>query len=227
MDLEVTGRSCIRETMKQVFTVAEKANSLREGNIFSQALWYAGYTAARHEKRIAEHLTQRGVEHFLPLYETIHQWNNGRHRVQLPLFPGYIFVRIALQERLRVLEVPGMVRLVGFNALPQPLPESDITKMKEALCQGVVAEPYPYLTVGTRVEIRRGPLAGMAGILLRRQNKYRVVISVDLIMRAIVVDVAVEDVVPFRKTLLKPAPTPRSTNRFDRSAPILAPGVMQ
>lgn len=154
---------------------------------YLQPLWYAGYTAARHEKRVAEHLSQRGVEHFLPLYETIHRWNNGRHRVSLPLFPGYIFVRIPLQERLRVLEVPGFVRLVGFNALPQPLPESDIEKMREALGTGMLAEPYPYLTVGTRVEVRNGPLTGMTGILLRRQNKYRVVISVDLIMRAMVV----------------------------------------
>lgn len=166
---------------------------------YSQPLWYAGYTAARHEKRVAEHFSQRGVEHFLPLYDTIHRWNNGRHRVSLPLFPGYIFVRIPLQERLRVLEVPGFVRLVGFNALPQPLPESDITKMKDALSQGVLAEPYPYLTVGTRVEVRSGPLAGLTGFLLRRQNKYRVVISVDLIMQSMVVEVAAEDVMPVRQ----------------------------
>ena len=170
---------------------------------YSQPLWYAGYTAARHEKRVAEHFSQRGVEHFLPLYDTIHPWNNGRHRVSLPLFPGYIFVRIPLQERLRVLEVPGVVRLVGFTALPQPLPESDIEKMREALGTGMLVEPYPYLTVGTRVEVRNGPLTGMTGILLRRQNKYRVVISVDLIMRAMVVEVAAEDVTPIRNSALR------------------------
>jgi transcription antitermination factor NusG len=212
--------------MTQVLTAEEKANGLSEGNVFSQTLWYAGYTAARHEKRVAEHLTQRGVEHFLPLYETIHQWNNGRHRVQLPLFPGYIFVRIALQERLRVLEVPGFVRLVGFNALPHPLPGADIQKMREALGRGVMAEPYPYLTAGTRVEIRSGPLAGMTGVLLRRQNNCRVVISVDLIMRAIVVEVAAEDVAPVRKSALNPVLTAPTKDRFERSAPILASGVM-
>lgn len=174
---------------------------------YRQPFWYAGYTAARHEKRVAEHLSQRGVEHFLPLYETVHRWKNGRHRVSLPLFPGYIFVRIPLQERLRVLEVPGFVRLVGFNALPEPLPDTDVEKMKNALSHGVVAEPYPYLTAGTRVEVRRGPLTGMTGILLRRQNKHRVVISIDLIMRAMVVDVAAEDVAPFRKSILRPLQT--------------------
>jgi len=184
--------------MAQLITLDSELSSLAEHNAHSQALWYAGYTAARHEKRVAEHLVQRGVEHFLPLYETIRRWNNGRHRVQFPLFPGYIFVRIALQERLRVLEVPGFVRLVGFSGIPCPLPEGDILTMREALSAGVLAEPYPYLTAGTRVEIRNGPLKGMTGILLRRHNKYRVVLSVDLIQRSMVVEVDAGEVVPVR-----------------------------
>jgi transcription antitermination factor NusG len=200
MEIELTGRSCIQSTMTQPITIESELSSLAEDTAQSQVLWYAGYTASRHEKRVAEHFTQRGVEHFLPLYETIHRWNNGRHRVQLPLFPGYIFVRIALQERLRVIEVPGFVRLVGFNSLPHPLPDADISRMKEALNRGALAEPYPYLTVGTRVEVRNGPLQGMTGILLRRQNKYRVVISVDLIMRSMAVEVEAKDVMPVRNT---------------------------
>ena len=199
MDLELTGRSCIRSTMTTLSPDQLQVMTPSENTTLSEVLWYAGYTAARHEKRVAEHFAQRGVEHFLPLYETIHRWNNGRHRVQLPLFPGYIFVRMALKDRLRVLEVPGFVRLVGFNSLPCPLPESDIKKMMEALSKGVLAEPYPYLTAGTRVEIRNGPLQGMTGILLRRQNKCRVVISVDLIMRSMIVEVEAGDVAPVRK----------------------------
>jgi len=186
----------------QPITIDSEPDSLAEDTLHSEMLWYAGYTASRHEKRVAEHFAQRGVEHFLPLYETIHRWNNGRHRVQLPLFPGYIFVRIALRDRLRVIEVPGFVRLVGFNSLPHPLPEADINRMKEALNKGVLAEPYPYLTVGTRVEIRNGPMQGMTGILLRRQNKCRVVISVDLIMRSMAVEVEASDVVQVRSSTL-------------------------
>ena len=200
MGIELTGRSCIRSTMNEPVTTDSKPSALAEEAAHSEMLWYAGYTASRHEKRVAEHFVQRGVEHFLPLYETIHRWNNGRHRVQLPLFPGYIFVRIALRDRMRVIEVPGFARLVGFNSLPCPLPEADINKMKDALNKGVVAEPYPYLTVGTRVEIRNGPMQGMTGILLRRQNKCRVVISVDLIMRSMAVEVEASDVVPVRRS---------------------------
>jgi transcription antitermination factor NusG len=202
MNLELTGRSCIRSAMTQAITVDSEPSSRAEDAVQNELLWYAGYTASRHEKRVAEHFAQRGVEHFLPLYETIHRWNNGRHRVQLPLFPGYIFVHIALRDRMRVIEVPGFVRLVGFNSLPCPLPEADIGRMKEALNKGVVAEPYPYLTVGTRVEVRNGPLQGMTGILLRRQNKCRVVISVDLIMRSMAVEVEAADVVPVRSSAL-------------------------
>jgi transcription antitermination factor NusG len=184
--------------MSQSISSSSGPNFPEQSRVFEETCWYAGYTASRHEKRVAEHLSQRGVEHFLPLYQTIHRWNNGRHRVQLPLFPGYIFVRLALRDRMRVVEVPGFVRMVGFGSLPARLPDSDIEKMREALSAGVLAEPYPFLTVGTRVEIRNGPLQGMTGILLRRQNKYRVVISVDLIMRSMVVEVEAGDVVAAR-----------------------------
>ena len=218
MDLELTGRSCIRSTMTRPITIDSEPSSPPEDSLHSEMLWYAGYTASRHEKRVAEQFAQRGVEHFLPLYETIHRWNNGRHRVQLPLFPGYIFVRIALRDRLRVIEVPGFVRLVGFNSLPYPLPEADITRMMGALKRGVLAEPYPYLTAGTRVEIRNGPMQGMTGILLRRQNKCRVVISVDLIMRSMIVEVEAGDVVPVRRSAFNIGQTALGGKTTDQQA---------
>lgn len=169
--------------------------------LFTKTLWFAAYTASRHEKRVAEQLQDRGVENFLPLYETVHRWKNGRHRVQLPLFPGYVFVRIALCDRLRVLQVPGLARLVGFSGVPFPLPESEVDAIRRALTAGVAAEPYPYLTVGSRVEVCRGPLLGTQGILLRRRNTYRVVLSLDLIMRSMVVEVDAADVTPIKKSL--------------------------
>jgi len=218
MDLELTGRSCIRSTMTPLITRNGDLISPAENNAYTETLWYAGYTAARHEKRVAQHFAERGVEHFLPLYETIHRWNNGRHRVQLPLFPGYIFVRTALRDRLRVIEVPGFVRLVGFSGLPCPLPSADINKMMQALNKGVLAEPYPYLTAGTRVETQNGPLQGMTGILLRRQNKCRVVISVDLIMRSMVVEVEASDVIPVRKATFSAVPNAAENKTTDLEA---------
>lgn len=172
--------------------------------------WYAGCTASRHEKRVAQQLQQRGVQYFLPLYQTIHRWQNGRHRVQLPLFPGYVFVRLALRDRLQVLEVPGFARLVVFGSTPAALPDAEIEAMQRAFELGVHAQPHPYLTAGRRVEIVRGPLQGLTGVLLRRHGEFRVVLSVELILRSIVVEVNADDVIPVRSGSDLPTLSPRA-----------------
>jgi len=157
--------------------------------------WYAAYTASRHEKTVAEHLRQRDVECFLPLYESVRRWNNGRHLVQLPLFPGYVFVRMAMRDKLRVLQVPGLAQLVSFQGAPAALPEAEIETLRTALQSGVTAQPYRYLNVGSKVEISRGPLQGMRGILLRHQGQFRVILSVEMIMRSMVIEVDALDIV--------------------------------
>jgi transcription antitermination factor NusG len=161
-----------------------------------ESRWYAAYTCANHEKRVREQLEQRSVESFLPLYETVRRWKDRRMRLQLPLFPGYLFVRIALVDRLRALQVPGVVRLVGFNGQLAALPDQEIEGLKNGLAGGVRAEPHPYLTVGRRVRVKRGPFEGTQGILLRRKGKLRLVLSIELIMRSVVIDVDIDDVEP-------------------------------
>jgi len=150
--------------------------------------WYAAYTSANHEKRVAEQLGVREVEHFLPLYESVRRWKDRRVRLQVPLFPGYVFVRMALRDRLRVQQVPGLARLVGFHGTPAALPEEDIEALRANLASGVRAEPHPYLTEGRRVRVKSGPLAGLQGILVKRKNKTRFVVSVELIQRAMAVE---------------------------------------
>lgn len=156
--------------------------------------WYAVYTCANHERRVADQLANCGVEHYLPQYESVRRWKDRKVRLRLPLFPGYIFAQLALRDRLRVLQVPGVVRLVGFDGRPVPVPEGDVTRIREFLDRGFRAEPHPYLTVGKRVRVSSGPLAGMQGILLRRKGKFRVVISIELLQRGLAVDVDVADV---------------------------------
>jgi len=158
--------------------------------------WYVIYTSANHEKRVAVQIGQRSVEHFLPLYESVRRWKDRNMRLQLPLFPGYVFVRLALRDRLRVLEVSSVVRLVGFNGSPSALPDEEIEALKTASACGLRAEPHPFLTVGRRVRIKRGPFEGRQGILLRKKGTFRVVLSVEMIMRSIVVDVDAADVEP-------------------------------
>jgi transcription antitermination factor NusG len=158
--------------------------------------WYVAQTCSRHEKRVAEQLSTRGIENFLPLYEMVSRWKDRRVRVQLPLFPGYVFVRVALQERRRALEIPSVARLVGFGGLPVPLPDDEMEAMRNGLVGQLRAEPHPYLTVGRRVRIKFGPLAGLQGILLRKKASYRFVLSLELIHRSIVVDVDAADLLP-------------------------------
>jgi transcription antitermination factor NusG len=156
--------------------------------------WFALYTCANHEKRVATHLQSRKVDHFLPLYSSVRRWKDRRIRLQLPLFPGYIFVRLALTERLRVLEVPGAVRLVGFNGQPYALPKDEIEVLRKGNLEQLRIEPYPYLTVGSRVRIKQGPLVGMEGILVRKNKVHRVVLSLDVIARSAAVEVDASDV---------------------------------
>jgi transcription antitermination factor NusG len=160
--------------------------------------WFAAYTCARHEKRVAEMLEAKSVEGLLPLHETVHRWKNGLAKVQLPLFPGYIFVHIALQDRRQVLEVPSVVRLVGFNGQPAPLPEADIEAIRSCLERGRRLEPHPYLQVGQRVRVVCGPLQGTEGILLRRMKRTRLVISLELIMRSVAVEMDEASLEPVR-----------------------------
>jgi transcription antitermination factor NusG len=156
--------------------------------------WYAAYTCANHEKKVAGQLAERDVEHYLPTFEAVRRWSDRSMRIQQPLFPGYVFVRLSLRERLRVLQVPSVVRLVGFNGSPAPLPDREIETLRRSLIAELGTSPHPYLKEGTKVRIVRGPLEGAEGILIRKKNIFRVVISIDLILRAASVEVDIADV---------------------------------
>jgi len=156
--------------------------------------WYAAYTSANHEKRVAEQFVARDVEHFLPVYDSVRRWKDRRVTLQMPLFPGYVFVCMALRDRLQVQQVPGVAHLVGFDGSPAAIPDEEINALRASLESGVRAEPHPYLTVGRHVRLKSGPLAGMQGILLRRKGNFRVVISIELIQRSLVVHLDAVDV---------------------------------
>jgi transcription antitermination factor NusG len=145
---------------------------------------------------VADQLVGKGVEFFLPLYEAQHRWKDRLKRVELPLFPGYLFVQMPLKERLRVLEVPGVAGLVSFAGQPAPLDDNEINILRQGLTSALKAEPHPYLKTGTHVRVKAGALAGIEGILVRRKDSLRLVISVDLIMRSIAVEVPMADVEP-------------------------------
>lgn len=155
--------------------------------------WYALYTRSRHEKCVAGQLQASCVEHLLPVYETVRHWKNHRVRLSLPLFPGYLFVRIVLADQLQVLKLPGAVRLVGFNGRPAEIGECEIEALRTFLVSGLRAEPHPFLKAGQRVRVRHGPFAGWEGVVVRTRRDFRVVLSLDLILRSIIVDLDAAD----------------------------------
>lgn len=176
--------------------------STSNGNLFRssesglgvpESFWVAVYTVARHEKVVARQLEERRIETFLPLYRSLHRWKDRRKLVELALFPGYVFVRMSTDSKLRVLQVPGVVSIVSFNGELAALPEQEINALRDGLENRLYAEPCPYLRVGKRVRVIRGPMAGAEGILSRKKDKCRVVISVDVLMRSVAVEVDATD----------------------------------
>jgi transcription antitermination factor NusG len=160
------------------------------------ARWYVAHVRSRHEKHVKRQLEERQINHFLPLYCSVRRWKDRRKELEMVLFPGYIFVHLDLRDRLRVLRIPGLVRFVGCNIQPAALPDGEIEALRRGFVQGINAQPHPFLRAGRRVRVRYGPLAGAEGILLRRKDRIRVVISIDLIMRSIVVELDEADISP-------------------------------
>jgi transcription antitermination factor NusG len=156
-----------------------------------QPCWYAVYSFPRHEKVVARHLEQQALEHYLPLYEALHRWKDRWARVQEPLFPGYLFVRIPLHDRFRVLNTPSVLRIVGTSS-PLPLPDEEIEALRRSL-QTRKATPCPYFTAGKRVRIASGPFEGMQGVVLRRKGKTRLIVSIDSIMRSVAFELEAAD----------------------------------
>jgi len=163
------------------------------GDDSAEVCWYAAYTSANREKTIAAELERRLVDYFLPLYSTVRRWKDRRVQLDLPLFPGYVFVHFALRDRLNVLQIPGVVHLVGFGGRATPIAEKEVARVREFLHLGIRAEPHPFLKAGRQICVKSGPLEGMQGIIVRRKNRNRLVISFHVIHRAVAVDMDLAD----------------------------------
>jgi transcription antitermination factor NusG len=158
--------------------------------------WYAIYTRPSHEAQVAKHFNVREIECYLPQYQVVHRWKNRCTKtLELPLFPGYIFARIASAERVRVLEVASVLFMVGTAGRPTPLPDADIEALRDGL-RARNAVPHPFLIEGDRARIRHGALAGMEGVIARSKSSLRVVISLDLIMQSVAVEVDWDELEP-------------------------------
>jgi transcription antitermination factor NusG len=156
--------------------------------------WYAVYTKHQHEKSATNLLARKGFNVLLPLYHTAHRWKDRMQIVALPVFPCYLFLRASLQRKLEILQTPGVFWLVGQGGHASLVPDSDIESIRKIMQGRAHAEPHPYLKSGDRVRVLAGPMAGVEGILTRVKNRYRVVLSVDLLQKAVAVEVDISSV---------------------------------
>lgn len=158
--------------------------------------WYAVQTRPRHEKRVAQQVRARAMEEVLPLHRFKNRWKNGIVAdVEVPLFPCYLFVRVPACERVRLLQLPGVVGFAVNSSHPTALAQHDIDALRHLNLVSKV-EPHPFLKIGDRVSIVDGPLSGMEGILVRRKHELRVVLSLDFILRSVAVEVSEFDIRP-------------------------------
>ena len=162
--------------------------------------WYAVFTVPQNEKSVVRQFDLRDVESFLPTYESVRVWKN-RQRVTsvLPLFPTYLFVRISHSERVRVLQSPGVLSIVGNGRKNIPLPDAEIEFLRSGL-NGRKVEPYKELVVGEKVRIKTGVMQGVEGVLVRKNSSLRFVLGIDLINQhaAVEVDADALESVPVR-----------------------------
>lgn len=158
--------------------------------------WYAVFTVPQNEKSAARHLHLRDIESFVPTYQSVRIWRN-RQRAQLllPLFPSYLFVRIRNRERGKVLGTPGVLRIVGNNREAVPIPDATIEFLRSDFC-GSKIEPYRELVVGQKVRICSGPMCGLQGVLVRKNNNLRFVLTIDLINQHAAVEIGAENLEP-------------------------------
>jgi transcription antitermination factor NusG len=160
--------------------------------------WYALYTRSRFEKKMLGELSDRRIEVFLPMREILSRWKDRKKRIWIPLFPGYIFVKHVdtPENRFRILNIPGAVRFVGFEGHADPVPEDQIQHIRKFLEASISIDPYPYMQIGTRVEVIVGPLKGIQGLLVEKRGRFRFVLQVDLIRQAISIEIDASDVRP-------------------------------
>jgi transcriptional antiterminator NusG len=151
--------------------------------------WFAVRVRSNHERIAAAHLRERGYEEFSPSWKTERRWSDRTKEMDQFLFPGYVFCRLNPLDRLPVLTAPGVVDLVGFGKIPAPVPDQEIETVRRMVQSGLFVMPWPFLELGHRVLIERGPLAGVEGNLEEVKGKCRLVVSVQLLQRSVSAEV--------------------------------------
>ena len=151
--------------------------------------WYVAYTYPRHEKAVADQLSRKSVETFLPTFYKSSRWKDRRVTLDLPLFAGYVFTRISACERARVLAVPSVIRILSFRGVPAPVSDAEIDAIRLCIGRGAILEPHQFIAVGDRVRVKEGAFEGLEGIVVRYKNSCKLVVSIGLIHQSVALEI--------------------------------------
>jgi transcription antitermination factor NusG len=159
--------------------------------------WYALSVKHQHEGAVRAALAFKGFEALAPTYRARRRWSDRVKEVDLPLFAGYVFCRFRLAERIRVMDAPGVSKVVGFGGTPAEVSEAEIAAIRAVMAAKWPVRPWPHLKPGDRVRVERGPLRGIVGTLLREKNqRLQLVISVEILQRSLAVEIEPDMVTP-------------------------------
>jgi transcription antitermination factor NusG len=186
--------------------------------------WWALYTRHQHEKLVADTLQVKGYEVLLPTYDSLRRWKDRRKLISLPLFPGYVFVRGCRERRLGIVSTPGVFMVLSRGDAAAEIPEEEILAIRRTLEAKFAVEPHPFLNCGDRVRVIRGALEGLEGILVRKKNIFRLVLSVDMLAQSVAVEINASDVQPVHKGALPtelPKVDARRSWELNRPSPAL------
>jgi len=164
--------------------------------ICEDSAWWALYTRHQHEKAVAEMLAAKGFDVFLPLYESQRRWKDRKMMLSLPLFPCYLFVRGGLSRRSQVVTTPGVHMILSKGDHDAVIPETEIQAIRRTVDGPFRIEPHPFLKCGQRVRVKRGTLEGVEGVLIRKKNQCRLVLSVSMLAQSVGVEIDASDVEP-------------------------------
>jgi transcription antitermination factor NusG len=183
-----------RKTLQDLMNVSDRGEAMPEiqPGREDQQRWFAVYTRHHHERTVAFALITKGFEVFLPQYNAIQRWKDRKKIVPFPLFPCYLFAYFSLNRKVEILRTQGVHWIVESSGHAVPIPEEEIHSIRQ-LCASGKAQPFAYLRVGDRIRIRRGPLAGAEGFLVRSKNSYRVVVSIHLLQKSVAVEIDAMD----------------------------------
>ena len=181
-------------------------NNLRKTDeeVENSSSWWAVYTRHQHEKAVAQVLSTKGFEVFLPLYDSVRRWKDRSKTLSLPLFPCYVFVRGGMNRRLQVVTTPGIHTILYSGERLAFIPNDEIDSIRRAVNSPTRVEPHPFLRCGEKVRVTRGSLEGVVGVLVRKKNVFRLVLSVEMLAQSVAVEIDAADVTPVAPQGLAP-----------------------